>query len=77
MLCVHETGWKGNKAKQLGEGKLLSSEMNAKWRNGVRLMLSNELKDHTAKTIQLYLRGATFSIGRVALFPAAALQHHV
>ena len=45
VLCVQETRWKGNKAKELGDGyKLLYSGANAQGRNGVGIVLSGELK---------------------------------
>ncbi|KAI5715325.1 hypothetical protein M8J77_014185 [Diaphorina citri] len=45
ILCVQETRWKGNKAKELGEGyKLFYSGANEAGRNGVGIILNNELK---------------------------------
>ena len=46
ILCVQETRWKGNKARELGDGcKLLYSGANAQGRNGVGIALSKDLKD--------------------------------
>ena len=45
VLCVQETRWKGNKAKELGGGcKLFYSKANKYGRNGVRIVLSEDLK---------------------------------
>lgn len=45
ILCVQETRWKGNKAKELGDGfKLFYSGNNNNGRNGVGIVLDNELK---------------------------------
>ena len=46
ILCVQETRWKGNKAKELGEGyKLVYSGANKEGRNGVGIILSSEMKN--------------------------------
>ena len=46
VLCVQETRWKGNKAKELGEGyKLIYSGANHEGRNGVGMVLSSEMKE--------------------------------
>ena len=46
VLCVQETRWKGNKAKELGEGyKLIYSGANKECRNGVGIILSREIKE--------------------------------
>ena len=46
VLCVQETRWKGNKARELGEGyKLFYSGANEEGRNGVGIILSKELKE--------------------------------
>ena len=46
ILCVQETRWKGNKARELGSGcKLFYSGANLQGRNGVGIVLSKELKD--------------------------------
>ncbi|XP_066965684.1 craniofacial development protein 2-like [Macrobrachium rosenbergii] len=46
VLCVQETRWKGNKAKELGDGyKLYYSGANKQGRNGVGIVLSGELKN--------------------------------
>ena len=43
VLCVQETRWKGNKAKELGGGcKLLHSGANEQGRNGVGIVLSKD-----------------------------------
>ena len=45
-LCVQETRWKGNKAKEIGEGyKLIYSQATPQGRNGVGVILSKEMKD--------------------------------
>ena len=45
-MCVQETRWKGNKAKELGDGyKLIYSGANAVGRNGVGIIVSGELKN--------------------------------
>ena len=45
-LCVQETRWKGNKAKELGDGyKIFYSGANKQGRNGVGIILSQELKN--------------------------------
>ena len=47
ILCVQETRWKGNKAKELGEGyKLIYSGANKDSRNGVGIILSSEIKNN-------------------------------
>ena len=52
VLCVQETRWKGNKARELGDGyKLLYSGANAQGRNGVGIILSGELKN---KVMEVY-----------------------
>ncbi|XP_068229358.1 uncharacterized protein [Palaemon carinicauda] len=44
--CVQETRWKGNKAKELGDGyKVYYSRANKPGRNGVGIVLSGELKN--------------------------------
>ena len=46
VLCVQETRWKGDKARELGDGyKLLYSGANKESRNGVGIVLSNKLRD--------------------------------
>ena len=46
MLCVHETRWTGNKAKELGDGfKLIYGGANNENRNGIEIILSKGLKD--------------------------------
>ncbi|XP_064111500.1 craniofacial development protein 2-like [Macrobrachium nipponense] len=45
ILCVQETRWKGNKARELGEGyKIVYSRANKEGRNGVGIILSSEMK---------------------------------
>ena len=47
ILCVQETRWKGNKARELGGGfKLIYSGANEQGRNGVGIILSSEHKDN-------------------------------
>jgi len=46
VLCVQETRWKGNKAKELREGcKLIYSGTNRKGRNRIGIVLFKEVKD--------------------------------
>ena len=46
VLCVQETRWRGNKARELGEGyKLFYSGANVQGKNGVGILLSKDLKD--------------------------------
>ena len=46
VLCVQETRWKGDKAKELGGGcKLLCSGANKQGRNGVGIVISKDLKE--------------------------------
>lgn len=46
VLCVQETRWKGNKARELGGNcKLLYSGTDERGRNGVGIVLHKELKD--------------------------------
>ena len=46
VLCVQETRWKGDKAKELGGGcKLIRSGANKQGRNGVGIVLSKYLKE--------------------------------
>ncbi|KAG8233621.1 hypothetical protein J437_LFUL001032 [Ladona fulva] len=45
ILCIQETRWKGNKAKELAEGyKLIYSGTDEKGRNGVGVIIDKELK---------------------------------
>ncbi|XP_064079513.1 craniofacial development protein 2-like [Macrobrachium nipponense] len=45
ILCVRETRWKGNKARELGDGyKMFYSGANKEGRNGVGIILSSEMK---------------------------------
>ena len=46
VLCVQETRWKGDKAKELGGVcKLIRSGANKQGRNGVGIVLSKDLKE--------------------------------
>ena len=46
ILCVQETRWRGNKARELGDGyKLIYGGANLEGRNGVGIILSSEMKD--------------------------------
>ena len=46
ILCVQETRWKGNKAKDLGDGfKFIYSGANIQGRNGVGVVLSGDMKN--------------------------------
>ena len=46
VLCVQETRWKGNKARELGgDCKLFYSGADERGRNGVGIVLSKEFKD--------------------------------
>ncbi|XP_037773542.1 uncharacterized protein LOC119569459 [Penaeus monodon] len=50
VLCVQETRWKGNKAKELGEGyKLIYGGANGEGRNGIGIILSRAMKDLVTK----------------------------
>ena len=47
VLCVQETRWKGDKAKEIGGGcKLLRSGANKQGRNGVGIVISKDLKEN-------------------------------
>ena len=47
ILCVQETRWKGNKAKELGEGyKLYYSGATIRGRNGVGIIVSEKMKQY-------------------------------
>ena len=45
ILCVQETKWSGNKAKEIGDGYKIIYSVGVKKRNGVGIILSKELKD--------------------------------
>ena len=46
ILCIQETRWSGNKARELGDGcKLIYGSANPEGRNGVGIILSKEMKD--------------------------------
>ena len=46
VLCVQETRWKGNKARELGTGfKLIYSSASKEGRNGIGIVLSKTLKN--------------------------------
>ena len=46
ILCVQETRWKGNKAKELGDGyKLIYSGTDERGRNGVGVVLDQDIKE--------------------------------
>ena len=46
VLCVQETRWKGNKAREIGDGyKLFYSGSTAQCRNGVGIILAQEYKN--------------------------------
>ena len=46
ILCVQETRWKGDKAKEIGGGcKLLYSGADESGRSGVGIIVNNDLKD--------------------------------
>lgn len=45
ILCVQETRWRGNKSREIGEGyKLVYSGANNKGRNGVGIVLDQDMK---------------------------------
>ncbi|KAL1454893.1 hypothetical protein WDU94_009023 [Cyamophila willieti] len=53
ILCVQETRWKGDKAKELGDGyKLYYSGSNASGRNGVGIILENDLKSKVTSVVR-------------------------
>ena len=53
VLCVQETRWKGNKAKEIGDGyKLFYSGANAQGRNGVGIVLSEGLKNEVTEVLR-------------------------
>ena len=53
VLCVQETRWRGDKAKELGDGfKLFYSGANEQGRNGVGIILSRELKTAVTEVIR-------------------------
>ena len=46
ILCVQETRWKGNKAKELGNGyKLIYSGADDRGRSGVGVVLDQDIKN--------------------------------
>ena len=50
VLCIQETRWTGNKAKELGEGfKLIYSGATRNGRNGVGIILSGNLKNYVTE----------------------------
>lgn len=72
ILCVQETRWRGNKAKEIGEGyKLIYSGANGQGRNGVGIILDKEWKEHLVRvnrrddrimSVGLDIGGATTNI---------------
>ncbi|XP_068209189.1 craniofacial development protein 2-like [Palaemon carinicauda] len=64
VLCVQETRWKGNNARELGEGcKLYYSGANMEERNGVGIILSKELKDNLIKVTKKNYRIMNLKLG--------------
>ena len=56
VLCVQETRWKGDKAKELGGGcKLIGSGANKQGRNGVGIVLSKDLKEDLIRVMSIKL----------------------
>ena len=52
-LCVQETRWKGNKARELGgDCKFVYSGADERGRNGVGIVLSKEFKDNVVSVSQ-------------------------
>ena len=50
ILCVQETRWKGDKAKELGGGcKLLYSGTDENGRSGVGIVLNSKMKEELVK----------------------------
>ena len=75
VLCVQETRWKGDKARELGDGyKLFYSGASKEGRNGVGIVLSKRFKDCLASVkrvsdrimiIKLCLEGTMVNIASV------------
>lgn len=50
VMCVQETRWTGNKAKELGDGyKLIYGSANKEKRNGIGIILSEDLKSRVVE----------------------------
>ncbi|KAI5726127.1 hypothetical protein M8J77_024147 [Diaphorina citri] len=72
VLCVQETRWKGGKAKELGEGcKIFYSGANGNGRNGVGIVLDDEMKEKVTQvnrrsdrlmSMKIELHGETWNI---------------
>ncbi|XP_068205173.1 craniofacial development protein 2-like [Palaemon carinicauda] len=64
VICVQETGWKGNNARELGEGcKLYYRGANMEGRNGVGIILSKELKKNLIGVIRKNDRILSLKLG--------------
>ena len=65
ILCVQETRWKGEKARELGDGyKLYFSGANKEGRNGVGIVVSEGLKD---KVLEVFRRNDRIMKMRLSL----------
>ena len=57
ILCVQETLWRGNKAREIGGGfKLLYSGTDERGRCGVGVFLSKEMKDEVVEVERISCR---------------------
>ncbi len=65
VLCVQETRWKGNKARELGgDCKLFYSSADERGRNGVGIVLSKELKDSLVSVSRTNDRVVSVKLGK-------------
>ena len=64
VLCVQETIWKGDKAKELGGGcMLIRSGANKQGRNGVGIVLSKDLKEDLISVSKRSDRAMSIKLG--------------
>ena len=53
ILCVQETRWKGDKAREIGSGfKLLYAGADDRGRNGVGIVLNREMKENVVEVVR-------------------------